>query len=100
MLRYVAAALMLTFATGALAEWSEKDVAKLVEKMKKGEGIAEGGSVPSQVFGFTVGNSLLYTVDLKMQICLVSGRTGESFTPVSCAALKKAYPLFAPLITW
>lgn len=97
-----AAALLLTAGTAA-ADWNEKDVQKLVEKKKAGKGFFEAGNAAGQSFFFKFG-VIGYVVDVKTQLCFAAALNANespmSLTPVPCAAIKKGYPLFAPLITW
>lgn len=103
-----AAALALLAALPARAEWNEKDVKAVQEAVKQGKPVIEYGSAPgAQLVFFSVGSGwqiVEYVIDLRAQLCFARGvwASGgpQSTSPVPCAAVKKGYPLFAPLITW
>jgi hypothetical protein len=94
----------LAFSTYVNADWDKDDVAKLVEKVKKGQGFDDFNYVESsmvQVVRIGIGH-ISYTIDIKAQICYAGlpVSNGGGVVIVPCAKVKKAYPLFAPLITW
>jgi hypothetical protein len=104
--RIAAAALCLSIvwsARPARAEWTDKDVQRLAEKVKQGKFFLERGDVGPQTFTFNTG-IITYVVDVKAQLCFVGhAQGGGAERPVAlipCTALKRGYPLFAPLITW
>ncbi len=99
--RLIAAGLMLSVivATTARADYDEKQVKKIVEAVQQHKNVAEYAAYPkaeTQVVRFAIEGSptLTYVIDLRAQLCFL-------FTnPVPCAALKRGYPLMAPIITW
>ena len=91
----VALGMFVAIAMPVSGEWYKGAVAKIVEKVKMGEGFREASGMPieqRQIFRFS-----FYLLDIKAQLCFAEG---QSLTLVPCEALKKGYPLIAPLITW
>lgn len=94
----------LAFSTYVNADWDKDDVAKLVEKMNKGQGFDDGRQLESSMFQIvTIGiGNFSYMIDIKAQICYARFNisNGGGVVIVPCAKVKKAYPLFAPLMPW
>jgi hypothetical protein len=80
-----------------------KDVAEVAKSRSEGKGLVKNlGMYPAtQLVVFQVGTDLNYYIDLRAQLCMVRPwNTSVAMTLVPCPALKKGYPLVAPLITW
>ncbi len=87
----IALGFLIVMAFHAAAAWDAEGVAKMVEKVKKGEGFSKRNSIPDeQIIFFSI-----YVIDIKAQLCFTKG-----YSLVSCEKIKKAFPLIAPLITW
>ncbi len=106
----VAAILVATAPGSARGEEFAESVQKAAAAVSGGAKVmvydAKYPETDVQIFGFYIGkgNSMLrYTVDLRAHLCFVQPILGGSpiaLTPVACSAIKKGYPLVAPLITW
>ncbi|HON80470.1 MAG TPA: hypothetical protein PK544_18410 [Spirochaetota bacterium] len=89
----------------AFADWDMDDVNSAVNKIRQGQGVNEWGNYPSshlQVISFGAAG-INYVIDVRMKICYaraVSSQGNGGLLMVSCKALKEAYPLMAPIITW
>ena len=97
----VAVGVLVLMALPAAGAWNAEDVAEVKKKLQEGKGIAEGGSLDSdqvQIVGFSIEAGTTYWIDLKAQLCMLLSRKALAHVP--CSAIKKGYPLFAPLITW
>jgi hypothetical protein len=91
----------LAFGTYVNADWDKDDVAKLVEKVKKGQAFYEQERVQRSMCQvleiITMGVD--YIIDIKAQICYAAvNGNGKGLVVVPCEAVKKGYPLFAPLM--
>jgi hypothetical protein len=106
-----ALALYLLAAASARADYDEKDIQKIAEAAKAGKKVLEFvGVLPvdkAQLVTFEVGlpgttNKIIrYVIDLHAQLCFAQFAGSSAATvSVPCAAVKRGYPLFAPLITW
>ena len=96
----IALGFIMTAALPAAMAGDPEDISDWVKKIKAGKGVNEVFEYPKnhiQKVKFKVELGFHYIIDIKAQLCFVS--RSEKIL-VSCKAVKKGYPLVAPLITW
>ncbi len=78
-----------------------EQIEELTKAIKEGKGyiplrVERYPKQQQQYFRFNAGG-VLYIVDVKARLCF-AGSEGKSL--ILCQAIKKGYPLIAPIITW
>jgi hypothetical protein len=91
-------------AAPAFADYNAAAVDNLAAKVKAGMGFTEfgivqdGSQLQTVLFQLRQSVNAGYFIDIKAHLCFFE--FASNVTQVSCQAIKKGYPLFAPLITW
>jgi hypothetical protein len=89
------------WAAGETPVWDAKRVEKVATDLKAGKPVAETGTLAkgeAQVLTIVVSENLTYVIDYRAKVCFASQGGAQPLAFVPCQALKRGYPVLAPLL--